>query len=158
MNRRSEETDRQLLEKLLACYKYVPGGTICRKGEGKKPLKPVKWPNGYFKYLIRLNGKYYNIAVHRAVWAVCKGRWPVSTIDHIDGDRSNNRIENLRECSQSVNNLNILLPWRLNPVTKVPGICFKHRSFETRIHGKYFRFSSPYEAFNHGTLCGKTYK
>lgn len=33
---------------------------------------------------------------HRIAWAIQTGEFPTGIIDHIDGDRSNNRISNLR--------------------------------------------------------------
>ena len=44
--------------------------------------------------------------VHRVVWALHHGRWPADMIDHIDTDRTNNRIENLREATTSENGCN----------------------------------------------------
>lgn len=40
---------------------------------------------------------------HRLVWLYTSGVFPEEQIDHIDGDRSNNRLENLREVPCSVN-------------------------------------------------------
>ena len=34
---------------------------------------------------------------HRLAWLYVHGRWPKDEINHIDGDRSNNRLTNLRE-------------------------------------------------------------
>jgi hypothetical protein len=42
---------------------------------------------------------------HRLVWLHVYGE-PVPEIDHIDGDRSNNRIENLRSATRSQNRAN----------------------------------------------------
>lgn len=36
------------------------------------------------------------LLTHRTVWAVAYGSWPRCFIDHIDGDRKNNRLNNLR--------------------------------------------------------------
>ena len=44
--------------------------------------------------------------VHRVVWAYMHGEWPQGQIDHIDGDRSNNRLLNLRDVSPRVNSQN----------------------------------------------------
>jgi len=40
---------------------------------------------------------------HRVAYAIYYGRWPDKTIDHINGDSSDNRIINLRCVSPSVN-------------------------------------------------------
>ncbi|MCD8514634.1 MAG: HNH endonuclease [Burkholderiaceae bacterium] len=52
--------------------------------------------------------------VHRIVWAVVHGAWPKHVIDHIDGNKLNNRIENLRSVSASVNMQNIRKPTKAN--------------------------------------------
>lgn len=46
--------------------------------------------------------------VHRLVWFWHHGKWPDHGIDHINGDRFDNRIENLRDVPQKINNQN----WR----------------------------------------------
>lgn len=38
---------------------------------------------------------------HRVAFAVHHGRWPEAEVDHINGDRRDNRISNLREASRS---------------------------------------------------------
>lgn len=43
---------------------------------------------------------------HRLAWAYVHGEFPVESIDHINGNPSDNRIANLRECSQSQNRQN----------------------------------------------------
>ena len=40
---------------------------------------------------------------HHVVFALHYGRWPTAGVDHRDGDRSNNRPDNLREASQRQN-------------------------------------------------------
>lgn len=47
---------------------------------------------------------------HRLVWLYVFGKWPSSEIDHIDGDKSNNRISNLRDVSRQVNQQNLRHP------------------------------------------------
>ena len=43
---------------------------------------------------------------HRIIWAMTYGSWPIGGIDHIDGDKTNNRIENLRDTTQFENSKN----------------------------------------------------
>lgn len=49
----------------------------------------------------RINGRL--IYAHRAVWAIHYGTWPDHSIDHINGDPSDNRIENLRDVPHVAN-------------------------------------------------------
>ena len=44
--------------------------------------------------------------VHRLVWILCKGDLPDGDIDHINHDRTDNRIENLRVVSRAENSRN----------------------------------------------------
>lgn len=43
---------------------------------------------------------------HRLVWLYVNGEWPRHQVDHIDGDKLNNRITNLRDVSVTVNQQN----------------------------------------------------
>lgn len=58
---------------------------------------------------IRVKMKGRNYAAHRIAWALTFGDWPSKEIDHIDGDRANNRISNLREATHSQNIQNCIL-------------------------------------------------
>lgn len=46
---------------------------------------------------------------HRIAWALHYGEWPKDQIDHINGIRSDNRICNLREATNSQNGKNLKL-------------------------------------------------
>lgn len=54
---------------------------------------------GYVK--ISVDGRRY--FAHRLAWLYVYGAWPSGTVDHINGDRSDNRIENLRDVAHYVN-------------------------------------------------------
>lgn len=78
---------------------------------------------GEFRWIVRRRGiayqtragrlarnGYWEICVdrtlfgaHRLAWLYIYGHWPPSDVDHIDGVRHNNRIENLRAATRSQN-------------------------------------------------------
>jgi hypothetical protein len=47
------------------------------------------------------------LAAHRVAWAIHHGEWPKGQIDHINGDRSDNRIANLRDVDSAGNHKNM---------------------------------------------------
>jgi hypothetical protein len=53
---------------------------------------------------IWINAKPYY--AHRLAWAISHGEWPIGDIDHINEDKSDNRISNLRVASRSENMFN----------------------------------------------------
>lgn len=58
--------------------------------------------NGYRQ--IKINKKQYQ--AHRLVWVLHHKEWPSSFVDHINGNKLDNRIENLRVVSKSQNGMN----------------------------------------------------
>lgn len=46
---------------------------------------------------------------HRVAWAIAYGDWPALQIDHRNGDKSNNRLSNLREVTNQENQRNVRL-------------------------------------------------
>lgn len=98
-------------------------------------------------------GYIFNKAVlaHRVVWAMHYGRWPSDQIDHINLDRADNRICNLREANSSQNSLNS--PLSKNSTTGYKGVAWDafYGRYVARIcvrKKKYFlgRFDCPREA------------
>lgn len=59
-------------------------------------------PTGYIRIYI---DKVQHMA-HQLAWLFTYGEWPNPMLDHIDGNRSNNRIENLRISNARINQLN----------------------------------------------------
>lgn len=59
---------------------------------------------------------------HRLAWLYVYGKWPDADIDHKNGDRSDNRIANLRDVPHSVNAQNIRAAHRRNRATGLLGV------------------------------------
>lgn len=53
---------------------------------------------------LKLFGKIY--LVHHVTWFLFNNKWPVNELDHINGVRDDNRIENLRDVSSRQNSQN----------------------------------------------------
>ena len=56
-------------------------------------------PDGYIQ--ISIDRRFY--PAHRLAWLYTKGVWPAHLVDHINGDRSDNRLANLRPATNSEN-------------------------------------------------------
>jgi hypothetical protein len=82
------------------------------RGRAKKGSLAGSLTNeGYIK--IRIDGQMY--FAHKLAWLFTHGEMPAGDIDHINGARKDNRIENLRSVSRSVNLQNMRKPKGENP-------------------------------------------
>lgn len=61
---------------------------------------------GYVAGYVAGQIKRRTVRAHRAAWAVMFGYWPPEDIDHINGNRADNRISNLRSVSRAENGRN----------------------------------------------------
>ena len=78
---------------------------VYRGGQPIGSIADNKHHSGYKNLYISVNGKGKSIASHRMAWFITYGEMP-NIIDHIDMDKSNNKLSNLRECNHSQNNMN----------------------------------------------------
>ena len=151
-----ESEQPALLAYLKKTYRYEDGNVVNRRTG--RIVRGCKMNNGYLGFGIWFKGNKYCTLTQRVVWALCYDQVPTLTVDHINGDQLDNRIENLREVSQSDNLLNMLLPWKPNQKTNVTGIEMIGRKYRTWIHGRRLNFLNPYEAFYWAIACGKRYR
>jgi hypothetical protein len=68
---------------------------------------------------VSFNGSRYK--GHRLAWYLSTGMWPEGDIDHINGDRTDNRLENLRACSRGDNLKNMRVSGKGS--SKYKGVC-----------------------------------
>lgn len=82
-----------------------------RKGLIGMPAGGLHRGSGYMT--VSVDGRSY--MAHRVVWILVHGSVPVDAeIDHIDGVKSNNRIENLRLVDSATNLQNQRVPYKNN--------------------------------------------
>lgn len=77
-------------------------------------IKPDKEEKGYCRLSIKINGKKKHFAVHRLVAiAFIPNPNNLPQVDHIDGDKTNNKVSNLRWVSNKQN-----AQWRWERIRK----------------------------------------
>ncbi|EGN9856572.1 hypothetical protein IS360_003593 [Salmonella enterica] len=104
-----------------------------------KPIGYICKNTGYRKTAIQdLEGKRRSYAVHRIIYWLLTGEW-VPVLDHINGNRSDNRIENLRAVSVRENCINRVCRGAIPYV----GVQYHQGSYRItlRIDGKQFWIS-----------------
>lgn len=73
-------------------------------GRLTKNGKPIGWMSATGYRYVTVGKTHYK--EHRLIWLRETGAWPVGQLDHIDNDRANNRISNLRDVTGSENQWN----------------------------------------------------
>ena len=69
---------------------------------------------------------------HRIAWAIHYDKWPQKHIDHINGDRADNRIANLREVTNAINCQNKRKPLPKNK-TGLLGVTFQAGAYRAAV-------------------------
>lgn len=117
-------TDRELLEyaaKAAGMVNYNPetGSMVWRKKDADQP-DAARWnaryagkecgtidDKGYRRLLFRFSKeKTFKIRAHRLAWFISFGQLPAEEIDHINQNKADNRLENLRDVPKYINQRN----------------------------------------------------
>lgn len=77
---------------------------------------------GYVSIGMALNEKRIRLRSHVVVFALHTGSLPVIEIDHINGNRADNRIENLRSANRQQNMWNTSIP--VTNKSGIKGVCW----------------------------------
>jgi len=121
-------------DELRECMRYEPdtGRFYWRKYCGPRALPGNEAgslnPTGYIKITIR--GIQYPRS--KLAWLYTYSKWPTPFIDHINRERSDDRIINLRQATRGQNNRNTKM--RSNNTTGVKGVIVNRGKFMVRIN------------------------
>lgn len=139
-----EEWSEELKQYISTHFTYNDDGDLIdldRKQHRKQPLD-------YHGYkVIKIKGLY--MKVHQILYYLYNGVQAKQVIDHINGDRLDNRKDNLRDVTPKINAIN---RHDKNPITGVTGVYKdKHTrgllaKYTTGYNGKTYRFRTLHEA------------
>lgn len=123
---------RDTFKTLRACN--IWNTKFANKKAGCRAKRGYKSSDDYCKIEITIFDR--NRFAHRLAWFMYYGEWPKDQIDHINGDATDNRIENLRDVSIKENGRNRSI--NANNKTGVMGVSKRNGKFRAsiRVDGK----------------------
>ena len=118
-------------QELLSLFDYRDGVLYWKiPGPKRSKTKRAGYLDSFSGYdYVRVNKKLHR--VHRLIWCMFHGYEP-SEIDHINRNRADNRIENLREVSRTQNNYNH--PMRTDNTSGVRGVSWNKIKNKWRVY------------------------
>ncbi len=122
-------------ERLKAFLHYDPEtGVFTRlRGRGGQPVgKPVGAVGGYSYRRIGMDRRDYD--AHRLAWLYMTGSFPEQMVDHINGDRQDNRWCNLRAADRSLNNQNLKRAKKSNKASGLLGVSRCREKWKAEIY------------------------
>ena len=157
INDLTQEERKAFEEYLLSTYRYdAATGKLINKKWNREYPGMIDKNRGYVYVFVFFRGERFKLWKHRLVFFLVHRRFP-KEIDHINGFKTDNRIENLREVSGSENQINKECIWKKNPDSGLPGITKSHTVFQTRFRRRQLFSSIPGMLFFHLTLLGRRF-
>jgi hypothetical protein len=125
-------------DRLKILYTYNPENGLFMSTFTRRQWKAGRVAGNRAKYtMIVIDRKQYR--AHRLAWLYMTGQWPDGQIDHINGDKHDNRFSNLRVATPAMNSQNILSP-RKDCRSGLKGVSWRetHKKWHAtiRINGK----------------------
>lgn len=112
-------------------YNAQSGNFVRKVVRGGQPIGSVAGTKDSYGYLqFAVDGRLY--LAHRMAWLVTHGEMPDCEIDHINHDRADNRIDNLRLATRMANMHNLKAA-RSDSKTGIAGIALKKHGYVARI-------------------------
>lgn len=93
-------------ERLMEVFDYDPAEGVFRWKKARLPTLVGKKSGSLSKGYVQIAVDSKVFQAHRLAWLWVHGVWPSKFIDHINGDKADNRIDNLREATTSQNMMN----------------------------------------------------
>jgi hypothetical protein len=124
------------LQEMVRRYDLVDGKLYYKETVSNRVKKGLEagYNNSYGYKVVQIKGREFR--VHRIIYYLHYGIWPGDfQVDHIDGDKLNNKPENLRLVTHKQNNRSYKKPTK-GASSKYRGVCWDKKSnkYRAQIH------------------------